>query len=130
MRQERGFTLVEIMVATLILAVVIGALVTGLVQCFNLTNLGREQDIALNAAQEKIEEIANSNLNDSTIVYYNGQVFNVSGLSSANPGLVNLTQLYHNSSPTDLFDLNVTISWQQSSGRNISRSLTTTLVKK
>ncbi|UCC96056.1 MAG: type II secretion system protein, partial [Candidatus Omnitrophota bacterium] len=59
--KKRGFTLVETLIATLIMVIVLGALGYSLTMFLNLSDMARNQDIALNAAQGEIERVANTN---------------------------------------------------------------------
>lgn len=123
MKSKQGFTLLEVLITTLIMVSVLGALAYGLNQSTNLTETVRNQDIALSAAQDKIEEIANDVDN---ITDYNGQTFNIAGLTPDPAGVVAVNQV----GSTNLFDINITVSWQQRGGRQISRSVSTVLVQK
>lgn len=128
MNKRKGFTLVEVMLATAIMVTALAAFVYGLTQSANLTETVRNQDIAINAAQEKLEEIANSNL--SQIMNYNKlplNSFSVSGLTPTPAGnKVTVKQV----GTTNLYDVTVTVTWQQRGGRQISRTISTTLVQK
>ena len=134
MNNKRGFTLVEVLIATGIMAVVLGGLAYGLSQCASLSETAQNQDIALTAAQQKLEEIANDVEN---ILTYNGQTFPVEDTGGSSllippagqndPGQVSVTQV---AGTADLFDVDVTIGWQQRNGREISRTVNTTLVQK
>jgi len=137
MNNKKAFTLVEVLLATVIMVSVLGALVYGLGQSSDLIQTSRNQDIALNAAQEKLEEIANSNL--SQIMSYNNAPLNSFSVQDAGgndllffgastaPGQVTVTPV---AGTNNLFDVEVTVTWQQSGGREIERVLTTTLVQK
>ena len=129
-KSKSGFTLVEVMIATAILLVTTGAFLDLLVQCANLIETGRPQDMALSAAQAKLEEIAQSNL--SNIMNYNSppqNSFPVSGLTAplgqTNPGAVVVAQV----GTSNLFDVTITVSWQEKGG-NRSRTLSTTLARR
>jgi len=129
---KQGFTLIEVLIAFGLMITVLVALVYSLTQAVEVTNVARNQDIALAAISDKFEEIANDLNNIAT---YDGQVFAVqadtgAGLvdllatppGMANPGLVTINGLAAN-----LFDVTVRVSWQQKPGRAASfRELTTT----
>jgi prepilin-type N-terminal cleavage/methylation domain-containing protein len=120
---KRGFTLIEVLMASFIMVLVLSALVYGLSQSLQLTQTVRDQDIAINAAQEKLEEIAN---NTQTITGYNNQVFSVAGLTPDPAGSVSVTQV----AATNLYDVTITVGWQQTSGRQISRTVNATLLQR
>ncbi len=127
--------MLEVLIATAIMVIVLGAMVYGLSQCSNLTQTVHNQDIAMNAVQQKLEEIANSDISQ-IISNYDGQTFTVNGLNNPvdptdpteliDHGQVAATPL----GVGDLFDVTVTVSWRQKGSRQITRALTTTLVNK
>ena len=125
MKRRSGFTLMEVLIATMIMVVVLATLVYGLSQCSNLTETVRNQDAALNAAQAKLEEIANSDL--SYIMSYNGTTFNVTGLPSNAQGWVGVSKA--STYTNDLYNVTVKIIWQQRGGRRVTRALTTTFIR-
>lgn len=127
-----GFTLVEAVIATAITVAVLAGSGYGISMYMNLANNIHQQDVAIYAAQEKLEEIAN---NVENVALYNGQTFNVTDATGKNilitssgnpPGLVAVVQ---NSNVTSLYDINVTIAWQYS-GRQQSFTINTALKKK
>jgi Tfp pilus assembly protein PilV len=136
MQNNRGYYLLEACIATLILAIVLSALVVGLIQCYKLSTLSRQQDIVANAAQTKLEEIAN-NTDYSTILNYNTQTdlhtFAINGIlpvtGENNPGTVDVVQLMAGAAPTNLFEVTITVRWQISSGPRLERQLRMMLVR-
>ncbi|MBN2097683.1 MAG: prepilin-type N-terminal cleavage/methylation domain-containing protein [Candidatus Omnitrophica bacterium] len=131
---KKGFTLIEVMIATGVMVFVLGALVYGLAQCSTLTETARYQDIALNAIQQKMEEIANNIATIDTnppaatfaVVNAQGEALLTTPAGGALPGSVQITPV----EAGQLYDVTVTVSWQQGNGRVLSRSLTTTLCKR
>lgn len=130
---KKGFTLIEVLIATVIMVSALGALVYGLTQCSGLTETVRNQDIALNAIQEKLEEIANSDISQVMTDYDNqyfpiedaaGDALLIAPSTQPQPLFVDVTEVLADK----LYDVEVTVTWQQRAGRQISRSLTTTLV--
>jgi prepilin-type N-terminal cleavage/methylation domain-containing protein len=124
-KSSAGFTLLEVLMTTAIMVSVLGVLVYGLSQCSNLTQIMRSQDIAVNALQEKLEEIANSDISQ-IMGNYNGQTFDIAGLTPDPAGSVVVTQI----GAVELYDVTVTANWQQGNGRQLSRALNITLVQK
>lgn len=59
-RNVKGFTLVELLCATVILAVVLVGLIQMFVQCSFLSELAKNKTIAASIAQSKLEEIRNT----------------------------------------------------------------------
>ena len=126
MGNKRGFTLVEVLIATAIMVSVLGALVHALTQSSNLTETMRNQDIALNAAQQRLETIAND---ISNITDYNDpnkkKNFLVAGLTPDPAGSTTISAIVAN----ELYNATVTVTWTQRGGRQISRTLTTAFQK-
>jgi len=105
-----------------------GVFLSTFIQCSNLIAIGRSEDIALSAATARLEEIANSDLNN--VLDLNGTNFAVQGLTAPigqpNPGSVTVTPV---SGTTNLFNISVTITWQER-GRPIARTTAVTLVRR
>ena len=132
MRKKKGFTLIETLVATLLMTASLGALAHSLSHMRSVVSITRNQDIAISAAQEKMEEIANSEI-VSVVANYNGHTFEVQDESSvdllpvtATPGLVTAAGV---AGISDLYDVAVTVSWDQG-GRAMSKTISTTFVAK
>ena len=106
-----GFTLVELMVATLILVAVLVGLLASYVACLDLTDLAKNTSTAINIAQSKIEDIKN----DTYVQIkadYNNVPFNVTGLTGKGVSYVDDTN-------PDLLEVTVTVCWRQKNGRII-----------
>jgi type II secretory pathway pseudopilin PulG len=132
MKIKKSFTLVEAVVATAITVVVLAGSGYGISMYMNLANNIHQQDVAIYAVQEKIEEIAG---NVSNIAAYNDQYFNVTDSSGKNilisstsnpPGHITVAQ---NSAVANLYGVNITISWKYS-GRQESLTVKTALMRK
>ena len=126
---KSGFTLLEVLIATLIMVSVLGSLVYGLSQCSNLTETTRNQGIALNGAQQKLEEITN---NTGQITAYHDQNFPIQDAQGnalltappgqGNPGSVRVIPI----GTTNLYNVTITIKWIQRGGRQLAYTITTT----
>lgn len=139
----------EVMFAAAIMVTVLIALVYSLTQAANVTQTAHNQDIALIAAQDMLETIANS----ATIASFHGQTFAVqtqvnnqtvqlltgpAGRENT-PGEVAITWTDVARTPANLpcppgipdnlFNVEVTVNWQQRGGIPLSRTLSTTVVK-
>ncbi len=116
----------EVLVAAAILTTAAGIYLGVLVQTSVLSETNQMEDLALNAAQSKIEEISQSNISMIMTNYHN-KTFPVAGLvppaGQANPLLVTVT------GSNQLFHVTVTVRWLQR-GRVIQRSVSTTVVNK
>lgn len=134
MKIKRGFTLVEVLAATFIMALALGAFVAGINPWTNITEVVKNQGIALNAAQEQLENIIN---NAEVIMSFHNQTFPVEDdqgntllvapSGQVNPGSITVIQV---SGTTNLFDVNIDVDWQEKGGRVLSRSLGATVVQK
>ncbi len=130
----KGFTLVEMMLSAAILVMVLGAFLYSINLSSTAAQQARLVDVALSAAQAKMEEISNRSFTAGEIANiiadYNGQYFAVSGLTApsgtAGPLGVTITQIGSSS----LYRVVITVSWQQSGGKAISKSIEKTFVLK
>ncbi len=109
-----GFTLVELMIAVAILAIILLGLLAVFTSCFKLNETSRNLTVAINGAQKKIEEIRNSTFS-SVYSIYNGAAFEVDGLdNSDSEGSI----MVDNTNPA-LLEVTVTVCWRQKGGRII-----------
>ena len=121
MKKSSGFTLMELMIAVVILMVALTGLIATYVSCFDLNETARNLNYAMIAAQEKIEEIRNANFND--IMGYNNATFQISDFypvgtspiaSGDSKGLVTVVQVNPN-----LLKVTIKVCWKQRGGRVI-----------
>ena len=128
---KKGFTLIEVLIASVVLLGAAVVFMDTFTKCSALIESGPSLEIAMNAAQSRMEEIAQSNM-AQIIGNYHGKNFPVAGLTApsglANPCSVTVTQI-NGGSGTPLYDVNVTVSWQFR-GRNTSRSVRATLARR
>ena len=138
MDNQKGFTLIEVLIATAVMISVLGALVSGLSQCSSLIGAARNQDIALNGAQEALEWLANDVANIESYVASGGFSFPDAGSSSP---LLDLTPIPGESLPgyckidsilgaDNLYNVQAKVTWLERRGRQMSQTLTTVLSKK
>jgi prepilin-type N-terminal cleavage/methylation domain-containing protein len=125
---QKGFTLVEALVASVIVVLLISFFLDALNQSLTLAESLHSQDIALNAAQAKLEEISHSG---SNLLTYNGQSFTVAGLTAssgwANPGSVTVALV---SGTTNLYNITANVTWRQRNSRVLSCTLSTNIALK
>lgn len=132
MQNKKNFTLVEAVIATVITLLLISGAGYGISLYLRLVNNIHQQDVAMYAAQEKLEEIAN---NIGNIASYDGQFFNVTDdagnnlLTPPSGGSSGHVSVVQNSQVATLYGVNVTISWQYS-GSGQSLSVNTAFIKK
>jgi prepilin-type N-terminal cleavage/methylation domain-containing protein len=133
--KQKGFTLLEVLITTAIMISVLAAVAYGLSQSSNLAETMRNQDIAINAAKDILEQIIQSDLND-IMNNYDGQNFPIADVQG-NALLTAPAGLNDNNNPlevtvnqvgtTDLYDVVVTVTWEQRGRRQLSRTLRTTI---
>lgn len=113
-----GLTLVELMIAAGVLVMVSLGLIMTFIGCFTLNEGARNLSIAMNACQEKMEEIRSYAIDNFDEVYttYDGAAFEVDEatglLNSASQGVVEVS----NANP-ELLEIVVTVCWRQKAGR-------------
>jgi Tfp pilus assembly protein PilV len=119
--KESGLTLIEIVLAMIILTVGILSIFSVIIPSMYLEQVSREFDIAKAAAANKLEEIRASDF-DTAYTTYNNNYFQVRELSTpsgiTNTGLVSIS----NANP-DLLDITVTITWASQIRANANKSL-------
>lgn len=111
---KKGFTLIEVMAATVIL---VGAILPALFLIVNNINMGensKNQTLARNAARAKVEEMRNADF--STLVSaYDDHVFDIPGLNGKMRVDADVVAMSSNS----LIDVRVVICWRQRGSRII-----------
>ncbi|MDD5069675.1 MAG: type II secretion system protein [Candidatus Omnitrophica bacterium] len=107
-KRKQAFTLMETLVATLIMATVLGSMAFSLSHFTRTITDSASQDKAISAARKKIEEILNHPV-EQIMNTYNGQTFNVTGLTPDPAGKVTINEIAFE----ELYDLNVTVSWNE-----------------
>ena len=106
---NKGFTLVEILFTTVILAIVVGSLIELFMYCSFLAEASRDLTIAMHEAQNKLEEIRNDNY-DNIVTDYANKVYDI---TSPNGKIYT----YVDNTNTDLLIIKVAVCWQNSNGR-------------
>ncbi len=108
-----GFTLLELMIGAAVLIEALVGLIAAYTGCFTLNEEARNLTIAINGAQDKMEEIRNLSFNQ--IAAQDGTNFEIDGLSDTDSeGIVEV-----DSSNPDLLVVIVSICWRQKGGRII-----------
>lgn len=110
---KKGFTLIEVLIATVVLTGAILAILSTLIQCSNLQETSKNLGLAINAARGEIEEMRNADFT-TLIVNYNGP-FEVTGLNGK--GCVDAS--YVAGSNNNLVGVRIAICWRQKGGRII-----------
>ena len=111
---QNGFTLVELLIVTGILTYVIVALLKLFIYTSTSAQLGGNKTLALNEAQNKIEEIRNYSFDDAALAYSSmgspGNTFDLSQLTGK--GVVTI-----DSSVDDLLTIEVAVCWKDKYNR-------------
>ena len=117
-KNTSGLTLLEVMIATAILVIAISGLLATFTGLFSLNENARNLSLAIISAQDKMEEIRESNFNN---IYntYNNASFDVAGFD---PGEAKGSISIDNSDP-DLLEVYASVSWRERSNRIIGEDV-------
>lgn len=122
-RDRQGFTLAEVLIAVGILAVVIVGLLQLFVHCSNLAEAAGNTTLAVNEAQNKMEEIRSHNFSTMAVDYASGgtpgNAFTLTSLNGT--GAITISQVGGSSA---LLQVRIDVVWQNKNGRNFSTALT------
>ena len=129
MKTIKSFTLVETLVATLLITVAFGVLLPSMSHFIDILDVSKNRDIAANAVSEILAEIGSDAISTMQATY-DGKTFPVPELQP----LANITEpgsITVNSVPytTDLFNVVVRVDWQQR-GRPMNVEYSTVFVEK
>jgi prepilin-type N-terminal cleavage/methylation domain-containing protein len=112
--RQTGFTLLEVMIAAGVLVIALTGLLSTYTACFKLNETTRNSNLALNAAQEKLEEIRSATFL-SIFDSYNGTSFSVSGMPvSDSLGYVSI-----NNTNTSLLRVTIGVCWRDQDSKII-----------
>lgn len=109
----------ELLIAILVLVIALVGLLYTYVGCFNLNETARNLTVATNAAQQRMEEIRNTNF-DSISGTFNNQTFTVSNWLSAQNYIAKsfISTVVAN----QLLKATVVICWREKGGRIIGEA--------
>lgn len=111
---KKGFTLIEVLIASTLLVVALCGLLGAYVLCYNLIETARNTTLATNAVQLKLEEIRDHNFYDIE-ADYDSTSFTVIGFSAQNArGAIAVQPV-----TSDLLRVTVSVSWRQRGNRII-----------
>jgi prepilin-type N-terminal cleavage/methylation domain-containing protein len=114
---DKGFTLVELLLATMILAVVLTGLMQVFIRSSVLAEMTRTKTAAMSEAIGKMEEIRNYDF-DSIYADYNGTTFTLPQLDAngkAGNGYIYVAEIVSG----ELLDVEIVITWWDKQGRAI-----------
>jgi len=119
---SQGLTLVELMIAVMILAFVLVGLLETYIVCLELIEISKNTSIAINNAQAKLEEIKNYSYSQIK-TQYNKVPFDVTGITGKG-----VTYAFYCNNPSDcsdsypqtsLLEIIASVSWKQKNGKVI-----------
>ncbi len=120
--KHQGLTLIELMIAVMILAFVLVGLLETYIVCLDLVEISKNTSIAINNAQNKLEEIKNYTYAQIK-TQYNKVPFNLTGINGKGVSYAfycnNPLDCSDNYAITDLLEIIVSVSWKQKNGRVI-----------
>ena len=115
LQTSQGFTLVELLMAVIILGFVLVGLIQVFLQCSVLAELSSNKTTAMSELQGKMEEIRNSTYSSIAGTYDNA-TFDLSQLTGK--GVIDV-----DSTNADLLEIKIVASWQNKYGRIIGEDL-------
>lgn len=118
-KSKRGLTLVEALVATLILSIVIVGVVALFAKTRDFLSQIKENSIANNTLNERLEEIRGM---DYTSILALGTTFTAAGFSQLKSATGSVT-VDDPFSKSDIRRITLTVSWTSAQGRAKSKSL-------
>lgn len=111
---KTGFSLLELMLASVILIIAIGGLLSSYTLCFNINEMAKNQTLSIAVIQERLEDIRDHSFN-SIFTDYNNSNFEITGIVNQDAeGSIRVD----NSDP-DLLKIIVSACWRQQGGRII-----------
>jgi len=105
LKTSSGFSLAELLVAAMIMAVALIALLGGYVTCLELVKLATNTSLALEACQAKMEEIVAEDI-DLIKLNFDQIAFDPAGLNGKGVSYIDDTN-------PDLIKISIFVSWQQ-----------------
>lgn len=122
-----GFTLAELLIATLILSFALTQILILFMNCMNSNEASRNLSTAVTHAEYVLEDIRNTNfssiatnISNGTFNYANAAAVTAAGLQALKSETI--TAQYSGSNP---LNVTVTVSWQDHGGRTRTKSLQT-----
>ena len=113
---NRGFTLVEVLVSALIMGSIIVGLLQLFIYCSLLSEMSGNITIATSEAQSKMDEIRNTTFSLITTNYPSGTSFNLNQITGKGVIYIDSTTAPANS---NLYRIKISVSWRNKNGRVI-----------
>ena len=108
---QKGFTLVELMIAAMILGITFVGTILTFVRCLELNEMSRNSSTAVKAVKSRIEQMKDTTFNQ-IFTTFNNTTF-------AAAGLTGMGVTYVDNSNPDLLGVTVVFCWREKSGRVI-----------
>src|SRR3989338_6328159 len=107
-KKLRAYTLMELLVAAVVMILAFVAILSSYLTCLELSELSKNSSLAVRATKSQLEEIKNTSFNQIKPTY-NNIPFPVSDLNGMGVG-------YVDDADPDLLKITVTVGWKQYSG--------------
>ena len=114
MNNEKGFSLVELLVTIAILSIVVVGVMKVFIYATSLSEIARNQTIAVSEAKSKIEEMRNYTFSSLAADYGSG---GTPGNTFDLTEIIGKGVVYIDSSNANLLEIKVVVSWQNQDGR-------------
>jgi type II secretory pathway pseudopilin PulG len=113
-KNNHGLTLLELMIATVVLVIAISGLLATFINILSLNETSRKLSLAIAACQDKLEEIRNSSFS-TLFTTYNGMHFDPDGFLAQDAE----GNVYIDNANPNLLEVCVSISWRERSNKII-----------
>ena len=123
-KNQRGFTLVEVMVSALILATVIVGIMQLFIYTSILAELAGDKITALNEAQSKMDQIRNTSFSSITTTYPSGTTFALPSQLTGN-GVITL-----DTTDSNLYGVTIIVTWLNKKGQGSTITLISKVANK
>ena len=124
MHNQKGFTLVEIMVSAGILSIVIVGIMQLYIYTSVLAELAGDKITAINEIQSKMDEIRNTSFSSIATTYPSGTTFALPSQLTGN-GVITL-----DASNSDILGVTITATWTNKKGRGSTITLESKVANK
>lgn len=92
--RHKGFTLIEVLLAMIVLVVCLTSILLTYVQMFILSDLSRDSTLSINAVQAEMEEVKKTDFDN--LLALNGTTFDITGFASSDAkGIVQVTDIVY-----------------------------------
>ena len=123
-QNQKGYTLVEVMVSALILATVIVGIMQLFIYTSILAQLAGDKITALNEAQSTMDQIRNTNFSSIATTYPSGTTFTLPSQLTGN-GVITL-----DTTDSNLYGVTLTVTWLNKRGQGSTITLVSKVAKR